>query len=78
MTDPPSVAFGCDYCRDDQNRFYGHVTQIASSDERRMILIQCPRCGALYENTPQGQDRTRRLTTVEAARLFPSWRPPTP
>jgi hypothetical protein len=66
-----AVDFGCDYCRDDQNRWYGHVTQIGSSEERRTILLRCPRCHALYENVPRGLDRTRRLTEAEAERLFP-------
>lgn len=66
--------FGCDYCRDDQNRLYGHVTQIASSETTRMILIRCPRCSALYENSPAGPDRTRRLTEAEALVLFPDFR----
>jgi hypothetical protein len=69
------VDFGCDYCADDQNRFFGHVTQIADSEERKMILIRCPRCGTLYENTPAGEDRTRRLTAEEAQALFPDFRP---
>lgn len=62
--------FGCDYCADDQNRFYGHVLQIASDEARQMILLRCPRCGALYENTPRGADETRRLTEAEAEKLF--------
>ena len=66
-----AVEFGCDYCRDDQNRFYGHVAQIGSDERRRMILIQCPRCGALYENTPRGPDETRRLSLDEATHLYP-------
>jgi hypothetical protein len=65
------VDFGCDFCRDDQNRFYGHVPQIASSEDRQTILLRCPRCGALYENTPRGPDETRRLTPDEARHLFP-------
>jgi uncharacterized Zn finger protein len=65
------VKFGCDYCADDQNRFYGHVKQIGSNEERHMILLRCPRCGALYENSPRGRDRTRRLTPEVAAKLYP-------
>jgi hypothetical protein len=65
------VDFGCEYCADDGNRLYGHVMQIASSWERGMILIRCPRCGALYENTAGGFDRMRRLTPDEAAGLYP-------
>jgi hypothetical protein len=67
----PRVDFGCGYCADDQNRFYGHVTQIGSSEERRILLLRCPRCGTLYENAPVGPDRTRRLTEAEARQLFP-------
>jgi hypothetical protein len=65
------VEFGCDYCADDQNRWHGHVAQIGANEERGTILLRCPQCGALYENTAGGDDRTRRLTTAEAARLYP-------
>ena len=71
-----AIDFGCDYCRDDQNRFYGHVTQIGSDEGRRMLLLRCPRCGALYENSARGPDLTRRLTETEAERLFPGFKPP--
>lgn len=66
------IEFGCDYCADDQNRWYGHVTQIGSDDARQTILLRCPRCGALYENAPQGEDATRRLTEDEARTLYPN------
>ena len=66
----PDDQFGCDYCRDDANRLFGHVTQVASDEQRQMVLILCPRCGALYENAAQGSDLTRRLTAAEADRLF--------
>ena len=65
------VNFGCDYCEDDQNRFYGHVKQLAADDEREKILLRCPRCEALYENAPVGEDQTRRLSEAEARDLFP-------
>jgi uncharacterized C2H2 Zn-finger protein len=65
---------GCDYCRDDQNRFYGHVQQIASNEATGVILIRCPRCSTLYENSPAGEDRTRRLTKAEAGTRFPDLR----
>jgi hypothetical protein len=68
------IDFGCDYCRDDQNRFYGHVTQIESDERRCMLLLQCPRCGALYENSVRGPDLTRRLTEADAEELFPGFR----
>jgi hypothetical protein len=64
--------FGCEFCADDQNRLYGHVTQIGSDETRQMILLRCPRCGALYENTACGDDNTRRLSPAEANRLYPT------
>jgi hypothetical protein len=67
----PDIEFGCDYCADDQNRWFGHVTQIGSSEESGLILLRCPRCGALYEDSPVGVVRTRRLTASEAADLYP-------
>jgi hypothetical protein len=65
------VEFGCEYCADDQNRWFGHVTQIGSNEARMMILLRCPRCDALYENAAEGEDRTRRLTENEARQQFP-------
>jgi hypothetical protein len=65
------VEFGCDYCADDQNRWFGHLAQLGSDEDRQVILLRCPRCGSLYENAPKGDDRTRRLLPEEAARLYP-------
>jgi hypothetical protein len=70
-----AIEYGCDYCADDDNRLYGHVQQVASDEDRGFILLQCPRCDALYENTPGGFDETRRLTMLEARRAFPTWSP---
>jgi hypothetical protein len=70
------VEFGWAYCADDQNRFYGHVTQIGSSEERGTILLCCPRCGAFYETTAGGFEETRRLTAERARDLFPDARVP--
>lgn len=67
------MEYGCDYCADDANRFYGHVTQVATDEDRGLILLRCPRCGALYENTAGGFDETRRLTVLEAQQAFPTW-----
>jgi hypothetical protein len=53
----PVVDFGCDYCRDDSNRFFGHLDQIGSSEERWMILLRRPKCGALFGNRPAGPTR---------------------
>ncbi len=36
-----------------------------------MILLRCPKCETLYENTPKGDDTTRRLSETEAAELYP-------
>jgi hypothetical protein len=65
------VEFGCDFCADDQNRLYGHLVQVGSNETRRTILLRCPRCNTLYENTAVGADETRRLTEVQAEQLYP-------
>jgi hypothetical protein len=70
VADSPEVSFGCDYCRDDQNRRFGHVIQIGSDEQRGRILIRCPRCGAFYENAVSGAD-VSRLTYEEAKRHYP-------
>jgi hypothetical protein len=62
--------FGCEFCAHPQNRWFGHVPQIAVDDERGLILLRCPRCGTLYENVPVGSDQSRRLTEEQAERLF--------
>ena len=36
-----------------------------------MILIRCPKCGTLYENSGKGEDVTRRLDEVEARIIYP-------
>jgi hypothetical protein len=65
------VDFGCDFCRDDHDRLLGSVTRIASNDERQRVLLRCPLCGALYENSPHGTDQTTRVSSEEARRLYP-------
>ena len=71
-----SDEFGCDSCRDDQNRWYGHLDQLGSNEDG-LILLRCPRCSSLYENTAGGWDATRRLTKDEAHGRFPdaAWPP---
>jgi len=63
-------AFGCDYCADTQNRLYGHVEQIASSDTTGSLLLRCPRCLSLYEML-EGVTTTIRLSREEAKQRFP-------
>jgi DNA-directed RNA polymerase subunit M/transcription elongation factor TFIIS len=66
----PTVEFGCDYCAEESN-FHYHLEQIGSDERRLRILLRCPDCGTLYENTATGADDIRRLTEHEAAALFP-------
>jgi hypothetical protein len=68
----PSMADerGCDYCADDQNMFFGHVEQIASSERARTILLRCPRCGWLYETTPRCEARATPLSERIARERF--------
>ena len=68
---PPGIAFGCDFCGDWQNRNFGHVTQIGTDLDRGMILIRCPQCGSLYENSIEGEDATRLLDEAEARIIYP-------
>src|SRR5262249_25263496 len=51
---------GCDYCRADSNMFYGHVEQMAASDERRTVLLRCPQCGWLYEDDQRSDPSARQ------------------
>jgi len=63
---------GCDYCADDDNMLYGHVEQIASSDERRALLLRCPHCRSMYEVRPGEVVITTRLSENEASERFPA------
>lgn len=62
--------FGCEYCAEDDNRYYEHVVRIAFDGERGAILQRCPECGSLYEQDTLGQ-HTRRLTEIQAKDRFP-------
>jgi hypothetical protein len=62
--------YGCEYCADDQNRLYGHVTQVGTHAELSLLLLQCPRCGALYEMDGVGA-KTVRLMPSEAKQRYP-------
>jgi len=61
---------GCDYCADDENMYFGHVRQIGSSDSRGKLLLECPRCGWLYEASPIGPKGATHLTAEQAAERF--------
>ena len=62
-------SFGCEYCKWDDNRLYGHLTQIGSNELHGLILLRCPRCGAFYSIAPVGDDETRRLSQEQALEL---------
>ena len=61
---------GCDYCSNDDNMYYGHVEQIASSEVTRTLLLRCPRCGWLYEASPRGAADARRIADDAAHERF--------
>ena len=60
---------GCDYCRDDQNMHYGHVEQVASNEDRG-VLLRCPQCGWLYLDPSDGLSEPRPLDAANAASWF--------
>lgn len=60
---------GCQYCRDDQNMHYGHVEQVAS-DEDKGILLRCPRCTWLYLDACDGRSEPRHIDAGSAATWF--------
>lgn len=62
--------YGCDYCADDQNRQFGHVTQVGTHATDSLLLLRCPRCGVFYEQAGVGA-RTVRLTPDEARARYP-------
>ena len=65
-----SAEYGCEYCADPSHMLYGHVVQIGSNAQLRILLLRCPRCRSLYEQSPT-TGATRRLITEEAAKRFP-------
>jgi hypothetical protein len=65
-----AVDYGCEFCAHPQNRWFGPVHQVAIDLDRGLVLLQCPRCAALYENAVVGADQTRRLTEEEAEQRF--------
>lgn len=60
---------GCGFFRDDQNMHSGHVEQLAS-DEDKGVLLRCPRCGWLYLNPCDGLSEPRHIEAGAAASWF--------
>ena len=60
---------GCEYCLDDRNMKFGHVEQIASS-EQRGLLLRCPQCGWLYVDPSDGVSEPIRIALDDAANSF--------
>ena len=61
---------GCDYCADHANMYFGHVHQLRLGEKRHKLLLECPRCGWLYEASPTGPPDAIHLTPAQAAERF--------
>ncbi len=46
----PKVGEGCPYCRDFQNRNFGHLDYVAVESDTGVHLLRCPRCNTLYQD----------------------------
>lgn len=64
-----ATEFGCGVCADEQNRLYGHVSQVGTHASRSALLLRCPR-GAHYEHDTV-RDTFVRLTEAGARAEFP-------
>jgi hypothetical protein len=60
---------GCDFCGDDQNLPFGHVSQVASN-EARGVLLRCPKCGCLYLDARDGLTDPYAIEPADAATWF--------
>jgi hypothetical protein len=60
---------GCDYCLDDQNMYYGNVEQVASSEDKG-VLLRCPQCGWPYLDPRDGRSEPRHIDAGDAANRF--------
>lgn len=60
---------GCEYCRDDQNMHFGHVEQVATNDDKG-VLLRCPQCGWLYLDPCDGLSEPRHIDAGTAAHSF--------
>ena len=60
------------YGADNQNRLFGHVTQIGSSEGNQMILLRCPlvrhRCAPCRRSDDQSRHEKDRLRITPAAK----------
>jgi hypothetical protein len=59
---------GCDFCRDDQNMYFGHLEQVAASDDHG-ILLRCPQCAWLYLDPGDGSE-PRHIDAANALSWF--------
>lgn len=60
----------CDFCKDAWLH-YRKLTELAKDFERHALLLQCPKCGTLYELFPEERGMPRELTEEEERALFP-------
>lgn len=54
---------GCGYCRDWQNRNFGHLEYVVE-DADGIWLLRCPRCGTLYKD--DGREDPTPVSLFEA------------
>ena len=45
-----SSKYGCAFCRDYQNRNFGHLNYIAVEPKTGVRLLRCPVCRSLYQD----------------------------
>jgi hypothetical protein len=60
---------GCDFCGDDQNMHFGHLTQVAAR-EAVGVLLRCPKCAWLYLDPRDGFTEPFPIAGRDAARWF--------
>jgi len=60
---------GCDFCRDDQNMHFGYVEQVASNEDKG-VLLRCPHCGWLYLDRRDGLSEPGHIDAGNAESWF--------
>ncbi len=60
---------GCDFCRDDHNMHFGHVEQVASNEDKG-VLLRCPECAWLYLDPCDGRSEPLSIDALDAASWF--------